>query len=52
MATLILRIVVIAVLFLGAVAPAATAVFFFADPLMGDASASKLIGLDNVVSAS
>ena len=35
MATLVLRIVVIAILFVGAVAPAATTVFFFADPLMG-----------------
>ena len=45
MATLVLRIVVVAVLFLGAVAPEATAVFFFADPLMGVLALANLLAL-------
>ncbi|MGM8901074.1 alanine:cation symporter family protein, partial [Psychrobacter sp. 1Y4] len=44
-ATLVLRIVVIAILFLGAVAPAATTVFFFADPLMGVLALANLLAL-------
>lgn len=45
MATLVLRIVVIAILFIGAVAPTATAVFFFADPLMGVLALANLLAL-------
>lgn len=45
MATLVLRVVVIAILFLGAVAPTATAVFFFADPLMGVLALANLLAL-------
>ncbi|MGP4848754.1 alanine:cation symporter family protein, partial [Marinobacter sp. 1Y8] len=44
-ATLVLRIVVMAILFLGAVAPAATTVFFFADPLMGVLALANLLAL-------
>lgn len=42
---LILRLVVIAVLFLGATAPGATAVFFFSDPLMGVLALLNLLAL-------
>lgn len=44
-ATFILRLVVIAVLFIGAAAPAATTVFFFADPLMGVLALANLLAL-------
>ena len=44
-ATFILRLVVIAVLFIGAAAPAATTVFFFADPLMGILALANLLAL-------
>ncbi|TCS36132.1 alanine/glycine:cation symporter family protein [Reinekea marinisedimentorum] len=40
-----LRIVVICIVFLGAVAPGATAVFFFSDPLMGLLALVNLIAL-------
>lgn len=36
---------VIAILFIGAVAPTATAVFFFADPLMGVLALANLLAL-------
>lgn len=42
---LLLRLTVIAILFLGAAAPAATAVFFFADPLMGVLALANLLAL-------
>jgi len=42
---LILRIAVICVLFLGAVAPGATSVFFFSDPLMGVLALVNLLAL-------
>lgn len=41
----ILRIAVISVVFLGAVAPGATAVFFFSDPLMGILAIVNLLAL-------
>ncbi len=41
----ILRIAVVGVLFLGAVAPGATAVFFFSDPLMGILAVVNLLAL-------
>ncbi len=44
-ATFILRLVVIAILFIGAVAPTATTVFFFADPLMGVLALANLLAL-------
>lgn len=44
-ATFILRIVVVAILFVGAAAPAATTVFFFADPLMGVLALANLLAL-------
>jgi AGCS family alanine or glycine:cation symporter len=40
-----LRIVVIAIVFLGATAPAATAVFFFSDPMMGVLALVNLLAL-------
>lgn len=44
-AILVLRISVVAVLFLGSVAPGATAVFFFSDPLMGVLAVINLLAL-------
>ena len=44
-ATFVLRLAVIAVLFLGAVAPTAMTVFFFADPLMGVLALANLLAL-------
>ncbi len=44
-AVLILRISVIAVLFAGSVAPGATAVFFFSDPLMGVLAVVNLLAM-------
>ncbi len=44
-AILILRISVIAILFIGAVAPGATAVFFFSDPLMGVLAVVNLLAM-------
>lgn len=44
-ATFILRVVVVAILFVGAVAPTATEVFFFADPLMGVLALANLLAL-------
>ena len=44
-AVIILRIAVVGVLFLGAVAPGATAVFFFSDPLMGILAVVNLLAL-------
>lgn len=41
----ILRISVIAIVFIGAVAPAATSVFFFSDPLMGVLAIVNLLAL-------
>ncbi|MBX3684795.1 MAG: alanine:cation symporter family protein [Rhodocyclaceae bacterium] len=40
-----LRLVVVAVVFLGAVAPGATAVFFFSDPMMGILAVVNLLAL-------
>ena len=40
-----LRIAVIAIVFLGATAPAATAVFFFSDPMMGVLALVNLVAL-------
>lgn len=45
MAIHILRILVIGVVFVGAVAPGATAVFFFSDPLMGILAIVNLLAL-------
>jgi AGCS family alanine or glycine:cation symporter len=41
----ILRIVVMGLVFLGAVAPAATSVFFFSDPMMGILAVVNLLAL-------
>lgn len=41
----ILRIVVIAIVFIGAVAPGATSVFFFSDPMMGILAIVNLLAL-------
>ena len=41
----ILRIAVIAIVFVGAVAPAATSVFFFSDPMMGILAIVNLLAL-------
>lgn len=43
MAILVLRVVIIGIVFLGAIAPGATSVFFFSDPMMG------LLALVNLV---
>ena len=40
-----LRIVVVGIVFLGAVAPGATAVFFFSDPMMGILAVVNLLAL-------
>lgn len=45
MATLALRIVIVAVVFLGAIAPGATAVFFFSDPMMGVLAVVNLVAI-------
>ncbi|MDV7103776.1 alanine/glycine:cation symporter family protein [Vibrio sp. TH_r3] len=45
MAVHILRLLVIAIVFVGAVAPGATAVFFFSDPLMGVLAIVNLLAL-------
>jgi len=45
LAVLALRISVIAVLFVGSVAPGATAIFFFSDPLMGILAMVNLLAL-------
>ncbi|WP_413283146.1 alanine/glycine:cation symporter family protein [Vibrio sp. MA40-2] len=45
MAVHVLRILVIAIVFVGAVAPGATAVFFFSDPLMGVLAIVNLLAL-------
>ena len=45
MAILALRVVVMAIVFLGATAPGATAVFFFSDPLMGVLALVNLIAI-------
>ncbi len=44
-ALLVLRLVVIALVFLGATAPGATAVFFFSDPMMGILAVVNLIAI-------
>jgi AGCS family alanine or glycine:cation symporter len=41
----VLRLSVVAVVFLGAVAPGATAIFFFSDPLMGILALVNLLAL-------
>ncbi|WP_299014127.1 sodium:alanine symporter family protein [uncultured Photobacterium sp.] len=41
----VLRIIVIAIVFLGAVAPGATSVFFFSDPMMGILAIVNLLAL-------
>ena len=45
MATLALRVVVVGIVFLGAIAPGATSVFFFADPLMGVLAVVNLVAI-------
>ena len=45
MPILLLRLCVIAIVFIGAVAPSATSVFFFSDPLMGILVLFNLLGL-------
>ncbi|MTH96279.1 sodium:alanine symporter family protein [Roseibium sp. RKSG952] len=45
MAIQVLRVVIIVVVFLGATAPGATAVFFFADPLMGILALVNLVAI-------
>jgi len=45
MATLVLRIAVIVLVFVGATAPGATSVFFFSDPLMGVLAVVNLLAL-------
>ena len=45
MAILALRVIVMAIVFLGATAPGATAVFFFSDPLMGVLALVNLIAI-------
>ena len=45
LAILVLRISVIAILFVGAVAPGATAIFFFSDPMMGILALVNLLAL-------
>jgi AGCS family alanine or glycine:cation symporter len=40
-----LRLVVVAIVFIGAVAPGATAVFFFSDPMMGILAVVNLLAL-------
>lgn len=45
MGILVLRISVIVILFVGAVAPGATSVFFFSDPLMGILALANLLAL-------
>ncbi|BHH82273.1 alanine/glycine:cation symporter family protein [Desulforhopalus sp. 52FAK] len=45
LAVLILRISVIAILFVGAVAPGATSIFFFSDPMMGILALVNLLAL-------
>lgn len=45
MATNVLRVVVMAMVFVGAVAPGATSVFFFSDPLMGILALVNLLAL-------
>ncbi len=44
-ATHALRLIVVAIVFVGAVAPAATAVFFFSDPMMGILAVVNLLAL-------
>ena len=44
-AMIVLKVVVIGIVFLGAVAPSATAVFFFADPMMGLLALVNLLAL-------
>ena len=45
MALNVLRVVIMAIVFIGAVAPGATAVFFFSDPMMGVLALVNLIAL-------
>ena len=45
LALLVLRVVVVAIVFLGATAPAATSVFFFSDPMMGILAVVNLVAL-------
>lgn len=45
MAIQVLRIAIIAILFLGAVAPGATSVFFFSDPMMGILAVVNLLAM-------
>jgi alanine or glycine:cation symporter, AGCS family len=45
MALMVLRLVVMAIVFVGATAPGATAVFFFSDPLMGLLALVNLIAI-------
>ncbi len=45
MAVQVLRVVVIAIVFIGATAPGATAVFFFSDPMMGILALVNLIAI-------
>ncbi len=45
MALNVLRVVIMAIVFLGAVAPGATAVFFFSDPMMGVLALVNLIAI-------
>jgi AGCS family alanine or glycine:cation symporter len=45
MALHVLRVVIMGIVFLGAVAPGATAVFFFSDPMMGILALVNLIAI-------
>ena len=45
MAVLVLRIAIMGIVFLGAVAPGATAVFSFSDPMMGILAVVNLLAL-------
>ena len=44
-ATIVLKLVVVAIVFVGAVAPNATSVFFFSDPMMGVLALVNLLAL-------
>ncbi|GHE21459.1 alanine/glycine:cation symporter family protein [Halomonas urumqiensis] len=45
LATQVLRVIIVAVVFLGAAAPGATAVFFFSDPMMGLLAVVNLVAI-------
>ena len=45
MATMLFRLALMAIVFLGATAPAATSVFFFSDPMMGILAIVNLLAL-------